>query len=232
MRKILVVFTGALVGLSACTPSASYQRKPVSFYKQVKVAPPSRAMRIQPASARRPAAPRRAATPRINRTSAVRTKNGRLSSRWTTIVIHHSGTDRGSAAVFDRAHRKKGWDSLGYHFVIGNGTDSPDGLVEAGPRWYEQKHGAHCKTPDNYYNDHGIGICLVGDFTSSRPTRRQLASLDRLVRQLSDACRIPAWALTTHEAVTGKTACPGPYIPLAALRRSVESQRTAPAGQE
>ena len=151
----------------------------------------------------------------------------RISPRWTTIVIHHSATERGGAKSFDRYHRKRGWDELGYHFVIGNGTDTPDGYVEVGPRWHKQKHGAHCKTPDNYFNEHGIGICLVGNFNETRPTRRQLASLARLVRFLSHQCGISPSQVTTHSSVTHKTQCPGRNFPLAALRRSLSRSATA-----
>ena len=154
--------------------------------------------------------------------------NGKISRRWTTVVVHHSATARGGAKKFDKFHRQQnGWDELGYHFVIGNGTDTPDGYVEAGPRWHKQKHGAHCKTPGNYYNKHGIGICLVGDFTKTKPTPRQLASLDRLVRFLTSQCGIPARRVTTHKAITGKTACPGPKFELATLRRSLLGTATA-----
>jgi hypothetical protein len=147
---------------------------------------------------------------------------GRISPRWTTIVIHHSATKGGGAKSFDKHHRKdNGWDELGYHFVIGNGTDTPDGYVEVGSRWHKQKHGAHCKTRGNYHNEHGIGICLVGDFTKTRPTRRQLASLRELVAYLSAACNIPTSRVTTHRAATHKTICPGPNFNLAALRRSL-----------
>ena len=155
-------------------------------------------------------------------------KSRSISRRWTTIVIHHSATARGGAAKFDKFHRQEnGWDELGYHFVIGNGTDTPDGYVEAGPRWNKQKHGAHCKTPGNYYNQHGIGICLVGDFTKTRPTPRQSASLNRLVRFLTVQCGIPVRRVTTHKAITGKTACPGYNFELAALRRSLMGPATA-----
>jgi hypothetical protein len=77
---------------------------------------------------------------------------------WQWIVIHHSATTTGGAAAFDKMHRAKGWDELGYHFVIGNGTDTRDGQVEVGSRWPRQKWGAHAKTPDNRFNDFGIGI--------------------------------------------------------------------------
>lgn len=148
-------------------------------------------------------------------------RTGKISSRWKTVVVHHSATHTGNARTFDRAHREKGWDELGYHFVIGNGTSTGDGVVEVGSRWHTQKHGAHCKTPDNYYNEHGIGICLVGDFTTNKPTPRQMASLRRLVSFLCDQCRIPDYRVTTHGLVTNKTQCPGRNFPLMSLRRSL-----------
>jgi len=144
-----------------------------------------------------------------------------ISPRWTTIVIHHSATDRGSASLFDRDHKGRGWDELGYHFVIGNGHGSGDGQIEVGARWHAQKHGAHCKTPDNYFNEHGIGICLVGDFTKVRPTPRQMASLQQLVGFLSNRCGIRPERVTTHGAVTGRTACPGRLFPLQSVRRTL-----------
>ncbi len=151
----------------------------------------------------------------------------RLSSRWTTIVIHHSATNNGNAQVFDKFHRGKGWDELGYHFVIGNGSGSADGAIEVGPRWHKQKHGAHCKTPDNYYNEHGIGICLVGDFTRSRPTPRQMAALHQLTRFLSTYCGIPPQRVTTHGHINNTTKCPGHHFSLASVRHALSSPATA-----
>lgn len=151
---------------------------------------------------------------------------GKISPRWTTIVIHHSATAKGGAKTFDRFHRRRGWDELGYHFVIGNGTDTPDGAIEVGPRWRKQKHGAHCKTPDNYYNDHGIGICLVGDFTKTSPTQKQLASLRRLLGFLSNACHILPNRITRHGTINHKTKCPGQHFAIGPIRRSL----TTPLG--
>ena len=129
---------------------------------------------------------------------------------WKYIIIHHSATASGCAKTFDRAHRDHGWDELGYHFVINNGSERKDGLIEVGPRWTKQKHGAHCKTPDNEFNDFGIGICLVGDFSRGNPSKVQLASLRRLVNYLMTACDIPAANVFTHcDAPGTHTACPG-----------------------
>lgn len=154
-------------------------------------------------------------------------RSGRISKRWTTVVVHHSATDSGGARAFDRFHRGKGWDELGYHFVIGNGSDTADGMIEVGSRWHSQKHGAHCKTPDQYYNEHGIGICLVGDFTRSRPTARQMQSLVKLVKFLSYECGIPAQRVTTHGAVTHGTLCPGKFFAVGPIRRALLAPATA-----
>lgn len=156
-------------------------------------------------------------------------RSSRLSNRWSTIVVHHSATNTGSARTFDRYHKDKGWDELGYHFVIGNGSETPDGMIEVGARWHKQKHGAHCKTADNFFNEHGIGICLVGDFTKTRPTARQMAALERLSTFLCLTCRIPADRVVTHGAVTHKTACPGRNLPIGNVRRAIAQSVTAAA---
>ena len=145
------------------------------------------------------------------------------SKRWRCIVIHHSATEVGGAERFTRAHRARGFDELGYHFVIGNGTDTADGQVEVGPRWPAQKYGAHCRSPDDYYNEHGIGICLVGNFDDDRPTAAQMESLKKLVRHLSKTYGIPADKVFTHGGVTGMTHCPGKNFDLRALRKSLKN---------
>jgi N-acetyl-anhydromuramyl-L-alanine amidase AmpD len=143
------------------------------------------------------------------------------SNRWECIVIHHSATDLGGARRFDKGHKEKGWDDLGYHFVIGNGSDTRDGLVEVGPRWKEQRHGAHCRSPQDYYNEHGIGICLVGNFDEGPPSAAQRQSLTKLVRFLCRKYNIPASKVYTHGGVTHQTACPGKHFDLKAVRKSV-----------
>ena len=135
-----------------------------------------------------------------------------LRRKWQYIVVHHSAGATGNAAVIDRIHRERGFDGLGYDFVIGNGTGTTDGAIEVGYRWRQQLVGAHAKTAGNFMNEHGIGICLVGDFTRTRPTAAQLRSLDRLCTFLAQYCGIPADRLRMHGEVKS-TECPGPYFP-------------------
>jgi len=133
------------------------------------------------------------------------------SREWKYIVVHHSASTASSAAIFDKAHRGRGWDELGYHFVIDNGRGGPDGRIETGSRWRKQKWGAHTGgTPNNEYNNHGIGICLVGNYVSSTPSRAQLTSLRRLVESLMNDYGIPRSKVIGHrDAPNTSTQCPG-----------------------
>jgi N-acetylmuramoyl-L-alanine amidase len=150
---------------------------------------------------------------------------------WRWIVVHHSASDTGSAAAFDAFHRNtRHWDELGYHFVIGNGTGSGDGLVEVGSRWPKQKWGAHCRVGDNEeYNNFGIGICLVGDFDKRRPTAAQMAALARLIDYLAVKYNIDDSHIIGHGTVDD-TKCPGRNCPVTTVLGAVHRARVARAG--
>ncbi len=152
-----------------------------------------------------------------------------LSSRWKYIIVHHSATQAGGAERFDRTHRRpkylggNGMDELGYHFVIGNGTDTPDGKIEVGSRWLQQKHGAHCRVSpgdNNEYNKHGIGICLVGNFEQTRPSAAQMKSLTYLTNGLLRNTHLPASAVHYHSDFKS-TKCPGRYFPYSTYKRAL-----------
>jgi hypothetical protein len=145
--------------------------------------------------------------------------------RWRGILIHHSGVPYGCAAHVHEFHKSLGWDGLGYHFVINNGIfrngyGKSNGLVEVGYRWRGQKVGAHChpKHDDSrYWNNHTIGICLIGNFERKRPTERQWRSLVRLVQFLQKRYNIPTSQVKGHRDIM-PTECPGRYFSLGELR--------------
>ncbi len=138
-----------------------------------------------------------------------------LKRQWKGILIHHSATAAGNLAKFDYHHKHvNGWLMVGYDFIICNGNGGSDGLVETTDRWRQQIQGAHAGTGLKEYNDHWVGICLVGDFNDARPTVKQLQSLARLVRFLQSYCRIPAANVRGHRDVRGATDCPGRQFPL------------------
>jgi len=149
-----------------------------------------------------------------------------VEKQWSAIIIHHSATEKGNVAIIDKWHRENnGWEGIGYDFVIGNGTDSGDGQVETTFRWSQQITGAHCKTPDNWANVDGIGICLVGNFNNSRPSERQMQSLVKLVNFLQKRYKIPQSRIYGHGTTPGAhvTDCPGNLFSMARFKSMLGS---------
>ena len=143
--------------------------------------------------------------------------------QWEFIVIHHSATKAGNAEAFDAAHRARGMiNGLAYHFVIDNGTEGmPDGHIETGSRWVTQLHGGHCRQA--YINEHGIGICLVGNFSQDQPTAKQLDSLVLLIHGLQEQFKIPDDNVLGHGEVIGEfSECPGKEFPWDELRKKLK----------
>jgi hypothetical protein len=154
---------------------------------------------------------------------------------WSAIIIHHSASDKGNAAYFDKEHKSRlddagdAWIGVGYDFVIGNGTLSGDGEVEPTFRWQQQLVGAHCKTADNWANTYGIGIVLVGNFDYSLPTNRQMKSLTKLVWYLKNRYNIPTEDIYGHGSTPGThaTDCPGKLFPMAKFKQQLSSDIAA-----
>ena len=142
-------------------------------------------------------------------------KSRRFPTKWQYIVVHHSATSKGNAASMDRHHRNKRHmkNGLAYHFVVDNGTSgTKDGQIETGNRWRMQFPGGHCR--QDWYNQHGIGVCLVGNFNRTKPTDKQFWSLVWLVKDLRKKYGIPIENIKGHGYVNGeKTECPGQRFP-------------------
>jgi len=143
--------------------------------------------------------------------------------RWQYIVVHHSATDMGNARTFNNYHKNRRHmvNGLAYHFVITNGRSSPDGKLEIGDRWWKQLHGGHVKS--DYYNNYGIGICLVGNFTRYLPTEKQFNTLVALVNVLQEMCSIPSSRVVGHGGIKKEyTACPGKIFPMRRLKSNLK----------
>lgn len=145
------------------------------------------------------------------------------TARWRGIVIHHSGSLSGSPESIDAAHQASGLNGLGYHFVISNGQGAPNGAIHVGYRWLSQLPGAHTAGPNaDHYNNHAIGICLVGDGERRRFTKAQLRALDKLVASLQDRLEIDPEQIVLHRDVA-PTSSPGRLFPRAAFQRGLAS---------
>lgn len=201
-----------------------------------------RPMPVPPAATRMPTPPpvasgeartQQPAPPPIHTRADWTPSGGIHKNQWKVIVVHHSDSAKATPQSMDRYHRQqRHWENgLGYHFVIGNGVNYPDGAVFVGDRWRRQIPGAHCASndgryfgvwrPDGFFNEQGVGICLIGDFQVSQPTAKQLASLKELLRFLTRQCNIRPEHIYGHGEVTHKTACPGERLNMAAIRRTM-----------
>lgn len=98
------------------------------------------------------------------------------------IIVHCTATPEGkdfSVADIDRWHRARGFDGIGYHYVV-----CRDGSVHKGRD--VAKSGAHCKG----HNAGSIGVCYVGGMTADGKTPKdtrteaQRAALRALVERL------------------------------------------------
>ncbi|MBU4486937.1 MAG: N-acetylmuramoyl-L-alanine amidase [Candidatus Delongbacteria bacterium] len=110
-----------------------------------------------------------------------------------TIVIHCSATEFGNKSLFKRWHKKRGWEDVGYHFIITNAYPlkkywdkktpdfKADGHIENGR--HVEVAGAHVRL----HNDNSIGICLVGDRTF---TSKQFESLKKLIKKITSEYKI------------------------------------------
>ncbi len=144
-------------------------------------------------------------------TSAIRRLVGppRSRSDWRTITLHHSGTHKGGAKAFHRDHTRRHMGGLFYHFVIGNGSSTPDGALEVGFRWKKQ---IIANRP------HDIQICLVGDFNSDDVSDAQFSTMVQLVKMLQSDYGISVSSVRRHDDVPGKnTECPGAKFPFSKI---------------
>jgi len=145
-------------------------------------------------------------------------------AHWDAIVFHHSATAGGSKARFDAGHAKKFGDPDGmeYHFLIGSGIGSEDGLIEVGARWPRQIFAYHLFTRAR--DEGSIAICFVGNFEldGAHPSPAQMAAATALARALTGRYGIARAAVTTHRGIDGRlTQCPGKNFPLEKLRDGI-----------
>lgn len=109
--------------------------------------------------------------------------NTRVRTKTDYIVVHCSATGENQdigAADIDKWHRAKGWQCIGYHYVIRR-----DGTVEQGRE--RDVIGAHVEG----WNEVSVGICMVGGVDAhdinkaeNNFTPAQFESLHKLLLEL------------------------------------------------
>lgn len=110
-------------------------------------------------------------------------------------------------------------NGVAYHFVVDNGTAKKgNGQIEVASRWKRQIEGGHCR--QRWVNKIGIGICLVGNFDKTNPSKRQMQALVSLCKLLRGRYYIPVSNIKGHGHIKGeKTNCPGKRFSMKKLRK-------------
>jgi hypothetical protein len=141
--------------------------------------------------------------------------------RWQAIVIHHSGSTAGSPATIEREHEARSFKGLGHHFIVGNGSGMDDGQLHLGYRWLDQLPGAHAAgTSGDWFNQHAVSICLVGDGNRRAFSAAQIERLRTLVAALQAQLQIPAERVYLHSDIA-PVSDPGRLFPAGLIQSPV-----------
>ena len=120
----------------------------------------------------------------------------------TKIIVHCTATKEGqsvSVADVTKWHKARGFNTIGYHYLIGLNGEVWEGRKE-------QIVGAHTEG----HNSNSIGVCYVGGLdANSKPkdtrTAAQKESLLKLIKKLKE--RYPKATVHGHKEFAAK-ACP------------------------
>jgi len=136
----------------------------------------------------------------------------RNKSDISIIAIHHSLTKTGTPEAFARYHvETNGWPGIGYHYTI-----QQDGTIYI------------CNDIEtiSYHvgnsNKASIGICLVGDFRTEKPTEAQYQACLELVRTLQQA--YPKTQIKGHSELPGYASKQCPVINMDQFRKDVKGE--------
>ena len=122
---------------------------------------------------------------------------------WKGITIHHSASPDVSANEIDMWHKERGWNGIGYHFVI-----RQDGSIELGRNI--NRVGAHNRGKNQTH----IGICCTGHFGNESPKREQINSLIQLCKGLCANYNIKK--IEQHHEK-----CPGLFFPFDFVKKNI-----------
>ena len=124
-------------------------------------------------------------------------------SRVQGVVVHHSGVEngaKGSGAVkaFERHHLSKGWDGIGYNWLV-----DETGTIFEGRGW--EARGAATKG----WNSKSMSVCYTG-WGYKQPHANVLESLSAVIAEAERWFGHGLW-VETHRR-KGSTTCPGDWL--------------------
>jgi len=128
------------------------------------------------------------------------------------IVIHHCQRDVDSPKEIKKRHLARGFEDIGYHYLIGKKGK----LYKARN---EKFQGAHVFK----HNKNSIGICLIGNLDKKLPTKKQIQTLIKFLKNKTKKLKIPVKNILGHKEFPNviKT-CPGKFLDLNEIRNKTQ----------
>ena len=100
------------------------------------------------------------------------------------------------------------WEDIGYHYLIDKNGKLCKGRSE-------KFIGAHVLG----HNKNSIGICLIGNFDEESPTKKQIQTLIKFLRQKIREFKIPIKNILGHrEFLNVIKTCPGKFVDMNEIR--------------
>lgn len=122
------------------------------------------------------------------------------SGKWENVVVHATGSEGAEIARL-------------CHFIIAPRSDGDGFEVQSTELWRMQAHSLHVLGPNEHLSESSIALCLVGDFTATRPPDKQLRQLMALVRSLQFDFRIAKGHVYLYRDLDTGTFSPGRAFP-------------------
>lgn len=127
------------------------------------------------------------------------------------IVIHHSQRKIDSPKEIKKRHLARGFEDIGYHFLI-----SKKGRLYQGRS--EKFVGAHIYSN----NKNSIGICLIGNFDQELPTKAQIKTLIKFLKNKIRNYDISVNNILGHrEFPNVEKTCPGKFVDMNKIRETL-----------
>lgn len=163
-------------------------------------------------------------------------KKSKRFRNWKYIVIHHSATvDNPQTDNWEAIRRwhtgenpqsPLNWRDIGYHL----GFEYVNGKPEVRYGRSLSVSGAHASVKGNrYFNEKGIGFCIIGNFEVQHPPQSLLKLAQLMAMQYQFLFDIPRQNVIGHNEATALlnkgvplTACPGTFLDMDDFRNNVK----------
>ena len=132
------------------------------------------------------------------------------------LIVHHSGRkNNNSKWAIKKYHLKRGFEDIGYHFLI-----TKTGKIIPGRS--ERFQGAHVYGQ----NKNSIGICMTGNFDEKNPSKKQIESLLNLLKEKQKQYKIKTKNILGHREFPNVTkTCPGKKVDMSWIRNQLNKPK-------